>query len=117
MTNAGRTFAVTPKSTCQTSPRSGTSVALLLIERPERFRSQSCKVFIGQVIGHRDALHDGSSNLSTLRIRKPLDLAENMGNRLRHGFKIANRPNRSSAGKRLTKSGHVLQTLVDGPCA
>lgn len=106
MTNAGRTFAVIPKSTCQTSPRLATPIALLLVERPEGFGSQICKIIICQVIRHRDALDDSSPNLPTFRVRKVVDLAEDMGNRSRHGHKITNPASRSSADKRIKGIAH-----------
>lgn len=55
MAKAGRTFWVMPKSTCQTSPRSGTLSVLLLVELPERSGGERSEIVVSEVVGYRDA--------------------------------------------------------------
>jgi hypothetical protein len=74
MTSAGLTFCVMPKSTCHTSPRSGTC-SLLLIQRTEGRRGQRGKVRVGQVVRHGHALADALAQFRLLGAGKPLNLA------------------------------------------
>src|SRR5260221_6893358 len=89
MTSAGRTFWVMPKSTCQTSPRSGTLRVLLCIERAEHFGCQGGEILVRQVVGHRNALHNGAAQFDALRGRQLLDLSEDVGNGLSHGGNLS----------------------------
>ncbi|MDQ6631860.1 MAG: hypothetical protein M3Y82_08885 [Verrucomicrobiota bacterium] len=77
-----------PKSTCHTSPRSGTAGILLFVKCPERRRSKHSKIIVRQIVGHRNALDNGAPKFFTLKVRKLLELAENLGDRLCHGSKI-----------------------------
>src|SRR5687767_6628678 len=89
ITSAGRTFCVMPKSTCDTSPRSGTRGALLfLVERSKHVRRQRSEVVVGQIFRHWDTFDDGSAQLDALRRRKFFDLGENVSNGLRHGTSL-----------------------------
>ena len=81
ITKAGQTFWVMPKSTCQTSPRSGT-LRLLLVERPEHPGCQGGKIVVRQIVGHRHSLNDGAAQPGTLRNRELLDLGEDLSNGL-----------------------------------
>src|SRR6266508_1979847 len=98
MTKAGRTFWVMPKSTCHTSPRSGTPSVLLLVERAEGLRGQRGKIVVRQVVGHGDTLDDGASKLPALRVGELCNLVEDVGDSLRHGRNIQDSPIGASAG-------------------
>src|SRR5271165_6200475 len=84
MTSAGLTFWVIPKSTCHTSPRSGTFRVLFLVQSPEHIRGQHGDVFVRQVVGHWNPLGNGSTQLDALRWRKLLNLREDIGDGLGH---------------------------------
>src|ERR1035438_5210590 len=103
MTKAGRTFCVMPKSTCQTSPRSGTRSVLLLIQRAERSRSQRREIVIRQIIRHGNTFDDGASKLLTLLFRELLDFAKNLDDCLCHVLNIHRRKDLSKS--RGTKKG------------
>ncbi len=79
MTSAGRTFAVTPKSTCQTSPRSGTP-RFLLVQRVKGSCSKGGKIVVGQVVGHGRVLDDMATELDPLRKREMLYFVDDVGN-------------------------------------
>ncbi|MDQ3622144.1 MAG: hypothetical protein M3463_06605 [Verrucomicrobiota bacterium] len=74
-----------PKSTCQTSPRSGTLSVLLLVEPLEHFGSERGKVVVREIVRHWNALNDGTAQLDALRRRELLDLGEDVSNSLGHG--------------------------------
>src|SRR5579863_10453232 len=97
MTNAGRTFCVMPKSTCHTSPRSGTRGVLLVVQRPEGSSSQSREIVIRQIIRHGNPLDDGAPKLMALLFRELLELAKNLGDCLCH---VLNIHRRKEVGKR-----------------
>src|SRR6267378_8186447 len=84
ITRAGRTFWVIPKSTCHTSPRSGTPSALLLIKTAERSRRESREIVVCKIIRHRDAFDNRAAEVPTLSFRELLELAQDMSNRLCH---------------------------------
>ena len=109
MTKAGRTFCVMPKSTCQTSPRSGTRTALLLVQRAKRIRRQSREIVIRQIVRHGNTFDDGVAKLLTLLFREPLDLAKNLDDSLCHALNIHPR---KALSKRGTKTGGVPRTTI-----
>jgi len=84
-----------PKSTCQTSPRSGTGSVLLLVQRAERSRGQGGEIIVRQIIRHGNTFDDGASKLLTLLFRELLELAENLGDCLCHVPNI-HKPNQRS---------------------
>jgi hypothetical protein len=98
MTKAGRTFCVMPKSTCQTSPRSGTGTVLLFVQRAERVRRQSREIVIRQIVRHGDTFDDGVSKLLTLRFGELLEFAKNLGDSLCHALNIPSRAELSKRG-------------------
>jgi len=73
-----------PKSTCHTSPRSGTRGVLLLIQRAERSRSQSREIVICQVIRYGNTFDNCAPNLPALRLGELLERANNLGDSLCH---------------------------------
>jgi len=85
MTSAGRTFCVMPKSTVHTSPRSGTTLRVLLgVERAEHVGGESSEVVLGKIVGHWNPLHYGAAKLNALGWGELLNLGEDVGNGLSH---------------------------------
>src|ERR1044072_8948693 len=76
-----------PKSTCQTSPRSGTP-GLLVVEVAEGSSGERGKIVVGQVFGHGNALTNLLTQLDLLARRQALHFIQDLNHRLSHGHKI-----------------------------
>src|SRR5208337_1408480 len=96
--------------------RSGTRSVLLVIQRPERSRSESREIVIRQIIRHGNTFDDGSSKLLTLLFRELLELAKNLGGCLCHVLnKIRAWATRHSASRRMSRSSStVVGSITDG---
>jgi hypothetical protein len=66
-----------PKSTCQTSPRSGTP-RFLLIQRAEGIRSEGREIIVREVVRHWDVLDDLTAEFDTLCLREVSDLVNDV---------------------------------------
>jgi len=83
-------LVVTPKSTCQTSPRSGTP-SFLPFQGAERRCRQGGKIIVGQVVGHGSVLDNMATQLNALGGRELLDLVNDTGNCGCYGANVSKR--------------------------
>ena len=83
-------------------------MVLLLIQRAEGIRRQSRKIVIRQVIRHRNTFDDHAPKMLTLRFRKLLELAKNLGDCSCHALSIHGPPE-------LSKGEPANEVIVQAP--
>lgn len=87
--SAGLTFCATPKSTCQTSPRSGTAAFLLFVQSTERGSRQRCKVFVGQILRHRNVFGNSEAKFPLFGSGQFCRLMQQVSDSLRHAGNLS----------------------------
>lgn len=78
------------ESTCQTSPRSGSTLRVLLsVERTKHVGGEGREVVVGKIVRHRNPFDDSTPELDAFWRRELLDIGKNVGNGLSHGQTIS----------------------------